>query len=58
MQIILRSLVALIFIAGAFSAYSYGHTTGLFIFIILGFCLEAAFWLKLFPPKRRRDGQR
>ena len=58
MHVILRTLIALILIIGAISAYSYGHTTGLFVFVILGFLLEGAFWLKLFPLKRRKQLQK
>ncbi|WP_412970771.1 hypothetical protein [Glaciecola sp. MF2-115] len=46
-------LLALIFIAISF--YSYGNSTGMFIFIILGFLFEAAFWLKLFNRKKKRS---
>ena len=58
MHVVLRTLIALILIIGAISAYSYGHTTGLFVFVILGFLLEGAFWLKLFPLKRRKQLQK
>jgi type IV secretory pathway TrbL component len=46
-------LLVLIFIAISF--YSYGNSTGMFIFIILGFLFEGAFWLKLFNRKKKRS---
>ncbi|MFB1036184.1 MAG: hypothetical protein QMC38_12640 [Sinobacterium sp.] len=48
-------LLALIFIAISF--YSYGNSTGMFIFIILGFLFEGAFWLKLLKRKEKRSSQ-
>lgn len=48
-------LLALIFIAISF--YSYGNSTGMFIFIILGFLFEGAFWLKLFKRKKKHNSQ-
>ena len=48
-------LLALIFIAISF--YSYGNSTGMFIFIILGFIFEVAFWLKLLKRKEKRSSQ-
>ncbi|SNY43144.1 hypothetical protein SAMN06297280_0539 [Arsukibacterium tuosuense] len=46
--IIIALLVAAIF------SYSLGSQTGMFIFVILGFVLEGAFWFGLFPFKRSK----
>ncbi|WP_181898462.1 hypothetical protein [Alteromonas aestuariivivens] len=53
MKNLYRYLIAFALLVVAIGSYSYGNTTGLFIFVILGFAFEAAFWLKLFPIKNK-----
>lgn len=53
MTILLRVAMGLILLFLALASYSYGFDTGIFVFIILGFSLEMAFWLNIFPLKRR-----
>jgi len=48
--------MAVLFIIAALSSYSFGNQTGSFIFIILGFLFETAFWLNLFPIKKKKKG--
>ncbi|CCQ10029.1 hypothetical protein PALB_8940 [Pseudoalteromonas luteoviolacea B = ATCC 29581] len=50
-----RILILLALIIASLICYQYGGQTGIFVFIILGFLFEAAFWLKLFPIKKKRD---
>ncbi len=52
MKTLYRVLILLALIITAIGFYSYGNSTGLFIFIILGFLFEGAFWLKLFKRKK------
>ncbi|MCC2615508.1 hypothetical protein LJ739_04545 [Aestuariibacter halophilus] len=54
MKTLFRGLLLLALLIGALSAYSYGSTTGMFLFIVIGFCLEAGFWFGLLPRKRRQ----
>ncbi len=53
MKTLYRYLILLVLLIAAIAAYSAGSRTGMFAFIILGFALEAAFWLRLFPIKRK-----
>jgi type IV secretory pathway TrbL component len=55
MNKITKWLVLLVLIFIAISFYSYGNSTGMFIFIILGFLFEGAFWLKLYNRKKKRS---
>lgn len=55
MKQLYRGLVLVILLFIALSLYSYGHSTGVFIFIILGFLFEATFWLKLFKRKSKAE---
>ncbi|WP_162558422.1 hypothetical protein [Saliniradius amylolyticus] len=55
MKRLYRYLILLALLIAAISAYSVGSQTGMFVFIILGFILEAGFWLGLFPVRRRRQ---
>ena len=50
-----RYLIIFALLLAAIASYSYGHTTGLFLFIILGLAFEAAFWFKLFLNKKKGD---
>lgn len=54
MKIIFRLVMLLVLLAAAITSYSIGIHSGVFIFIVLGFLLEAGFWLGLFPIARRR----
>ena len=56
MKTIIRLLMAVFFIIAALSLYSFGNQTGSFIFMILGFLFEMAFWLNLFPIKKKNKG--
>ncbi len=53
MKIIIRICTVLVLFVIALSLYSHGHQTGMFVFIALGFLCECAFWLNLFPKKRK-----
>jgi len=53
MKSVYRYLLIVALLIGALSAYSYGSQTGVFLFVVLGFVLEAGFWFGLFPIKRR-----
>jgi hypothetical protein len=45
---IYRFLILAVLIIAALSSYSFGNSTGVFIFIILGFVFEGLFWFGLF----------
>ena len=49
MKTLFRIVLGFVLLAAALAAYSYGHTTGMFLFIVAGFALEASFWFNLFP---------
>jgi type IV secretory pathway TrbL component len=53
MNTITKWLILLVLIFTAIVFYSYGNSTGMFIFIILGFLFEGAFWLTLFNRKKK-----
>ncbi len=53
MKSVFRYLLIFALLIGALSAYSYGNQTGVFLFVLLGFVLEAGFWFGFFPVKRR-----
>ena len=53
MKSVFRYLLIFALLIGALSAYSYGNQTGVFLFVFLGFVLEAGFWFGFFPVKRR-----
>ncbi|GEA06985.1 hypothetical protein KUL42_17460 [Alteromonas sp. KUL42] len=53
MKIILRLVLILTLLAAAIASYSAGISSGVFIFIVLGFLFEAGFWSGLFPTSRR-----
>ncbi len=53
MKTFLRIILAVAFLFIALSFYSYGNTTGAFIFVVLGFCFEGLFWFQLFGKKKR-----
>ena len=55
MKSVFRYLLIIALLVGALSAYSYGNQTGVFLFVLLGFVLEAGFWFELFPIKRRNQ---
>lgn len=50
-----RFLIIVALLVGAISSYSMGVESGIFLFVILGFVLEGAFWFGLFPIKRRKQ---
>jgi len=56
MKTLFRILIAVLLIIAALSSYSFGNETGSFIFIVLGFIFEAAFWLNIFPFKKNKKG--
>ncbi len=47
-----RFSILVLLIVAALSAYSYGSTSGLFVFIIIGFIFEGMFWIRLFRKKK------
>ncbi|WP_421134420.1 hypothetical protein [Alteromonas sp. A079] len=55
MKTLLRYLVIFALLLGAIAAYSAGNSTGMFIFVLVGFLLEGGFWLGLFPMKRKHQ---
>lgn len=55
MKGIYRILIALALLVAAITSYSMGVHLGVFLFIILGFVLEGAFWFGLFSIKRRKE---
>lgn len=48
MNKIYRFLILAVLIIAALSSYSYGSSTGVFVFVILGFVFEGLFWFGLF----------
>lgn len=48
-----RFLILAVLIIAAISSYSYGNSTGVFAFIILGFACEALFWGKIFRKREQ-----
>jgi hypothetical protein len=53
MNTLLRCLILTLLLFAALSFYSYGNSTGLFIFILLGLLFEGAFWFGIFGKKKR-----
>jgi hypothetical protein len=49
-----RFLILIVLIIAAISSYSYGNSTGIFVFIILGFIFEGLFWTGLFSKKKKQ----
>ncbi|BFT29040.1 hypothetical protein D210916BOD24_02160 [Alteromonas sp. D210916BOD_24] len=54
MKTILRVLLVLSFLFIALTLYSHGNKTGMFVFIALGLLFEGAFWLHIFPSKKKK----
>lgn len=50
-----RFIILALLIAAAISAYSYGSSTGIFVFVILGFAFEGMFWMSLFRHKKQSN---
>jgi hypothetical protein len=50
-----RWLILAILIIAAVACYSYGSSTGIFIFIIAGVGFELAFWFGIFSRKKKRS---
>jgi len=48
-----RFIVLTLLIIAAISSYSYGSSTGILLFIILGFTFEGFFWFNLFRKKKQ-----
>lgn len=57
MKVTIRIVLAFLLIIGALASYSFGHSSGMFVFIVLGLALEFGFWLNLFPIKRKKSAQ-
>jgi len=55
MNKIYRFLILAALIFAALASYSYGNSTGIFVFVILGFIFEGLFWTGLFSNKRKHD---
>jgi len=53
MNKIYRFLILVALVIAALSSYSYGNSTGVFLFVILGFLFEGLFWLGLFRKSRK-----
>ncbi|MFT6270685.1 MAG: hypothetical protein ACJAVV_003524 [Alphaproteobacteria bacterium] len=52
MNKIYRFLILAALIFAALGSYSYGNSTGIFVFIMLGFAFEGFFWLGLFGKNK------
>jgi hypothetical protein len=50
---IYRFLILAVLIFAALSAYSYGNSKGIFLFVLLGFAFEALFWFGLLGKKKK-----
>ena len=55
MNKITRFLVLTLLVIAAITSYSYGSSTGIFAFLILGFIFETCFWVSLVRQKRRKN---
>lgn len=55
MKQLYRWLLIIVLLLAAIASYSAGSSTGMFLFIILGFLFECAFWLKLFPMSKKSE---
>lgn len=53
MKKLYRWIILALLLFAALSAYSYGNATGVFVFIVLGFLFEGAFWFGLFGKKKK-----
>jgi len=53
MNSLLRWLILAALILTALSFYSYGISTGLILFILLGLVFEGAFWFGIFDNTKR-----
>ncbi|MDB2356385.1 MULTISPECIES: hypothetical protein [unclassified Pseudoalteromonas] len=53
MNVFTKWLILAVLIIAAITCYSYGSTSGLFIFIIAGFAFEMAFWFGVIPSKKQ-----
>lgn len=53
MNKIYRFIILTALIIAALVSYSYGSSTGIFVFIILGFAFEGMFWFGLFRKKKK-----
>lgn len=51
MNKIIKFLILAVLAFAAISSYSYGNSTGMFVFIILGFIFEGLFWTGLIGKK-------
>jgi hypothetical protein len=52
---IIRLLILAVLIFAALGSYSYGNSTGIFFFIILGFIFEGLFWTGIFRKKKKPE---
>jgi hypothetical protein len=57
MKTLYRYIIVFALLVAAIALYSAGNQTGMFIFIVLGFLLEGAFWFGLFPMKRSKNSK-
>ena len=55
MNKITRFLVLTLLVIAAIASYSYGSSTGIFAFVILGFIFETCIWVSVVRQKRRKD---
>jgi membrane protein implicated in regulation of membrane protease activity len=46
-----RWIILAVLILAAIACYSYGNSTGLFVFIVVGVIVELAFWFGVFSKK-------
>lgn len=52
MQTQYRWLIVFFCLIAALVSYGVGSSTGIFLFVILGFIFEMLFWFKLYPRKK------
>jgi Sec-independent protein secretion pathway component TatC len=50
-----RWILVVVFLVAAIASYSAGSSTGVFVFVILGFLFECGFWFKLLPSKKKTN---
>jgi hypothetical protein len=55
MKLLYRWILVFVFLVAALASYSAGSSTGVFLFVILGFLFECGFWVKLFPTKKKSN---
>ncbi|GHE76828.1 hypothetical protein [Thalassotalea profundi] len=55
MNRVTKWIILAILILAALACYSYGNSTGLFVFMIMGVIFELAFWFGVFSKKGKHS---